>query len=80
MKVRSLRDLTKDELVQRKADLEEERFNLKLRRSLKALDNPLRLRLIDRDIARILTVLHEDERGIRSLARGKTSILAEKEK
>jgi large subunit ribosomal protein L29 len=75
MKVTGLRELTRDELLQRERDLKEERFNLYMRRSLKALDNPLRLRNIDREIARILTILREDERGIRPLAKQKTTIL-----
>ena len=75
MKPRTLRELTRDELLQKKHELEEERFNLNMRRSLKDLDNPLRLRMIDRDIARILTILREDETGIRSLAKQRTTIL-----
>ncbi|MDX9858903.1 MAG: 50S ribosomal protein L29 [candidate division Zixibacteria bacterium] len=77
MKIGSLRELTRDELVQRRRDLEDELFNLNMRRSLKSLDNPLRLRTVRRDIARIQTVLHEDDRGIRSLAQSKTSVLGQ---
>lgn len=75
MKVTGLRELTRDELLQRERELKEERFNLNMRRSLKALDNPLRLRNIDREIARILTVLREDEKGIRPLAKQRTTLL-----
>lgn len=73
MKARDLRDMTRDELVQRHRDLDEELFNLRMRRSIKPLDNPLRLRQIGRDIARIMTVLTEDNRGIRKLAEAKTA-------
>ncbi|MCB2202070.1 50S ribosomal protein L29 [bacterium] len=75
MNIASLRELTRDELVQRRRDLEDELFNLNMRRSLKSLDNPLRLRTVRRDIARILTVLHEDEQGIRPLAQSRSSVL-----
>jgi large subunit ribosomal protein L29 len=75
MKARALRELTREELLQKNSDLEEERFNLRMRRSFKALDNPLRLRSIDREIARILTILREDETGVRALAKQKTGIL-----
>ncbi len=75
MKSTALRELTRDELLQRGRDLKEERFNLNMRRSFKALDNPLRLRILDREIARILTVLREDEQGIRPLAKQKSMIL-----
>jgi len=76
MKARAMRELTRDDLMQRKADLREERFNLNMRRSQKELDNPLRLRLIDREIARVLTVLSEDSSGKVSLADLKTSVLS----
>ncbi len=75
MKITGLRELTRDELLQRGRDLKEERFNLNMRRSLKALDNPLRLRNIDREIARILTILGEDEKGIRPLAKQRKTLL-----
>jgi len=77
LKITELRELTADELRQKRRDLEDELFNLNMRRSLKALDNPLRLRTLRRDMARIKTVLHEDELGIRALAAAKTSILSE---
>lgn len=77
LKVQSLREMTKDELVQRQLDLREEKFNLNMRRSVKPLDNPLRLRLLHREIARIETVLNEDRLGIRKLADQKTSILGQ---
>ncbi len=75
LKVHSLRELTRDELQQKKTDLLDEQFNLNMRRSLKALDNPLRLRQIRREFAMINTVLNEDKLGIRKLAEGGTSIL-----
>lgn len=75
MKVRTLREMTREELLQQQNDLFEEQFNLKMRRSLKNLDNPLRLRTVKRDIAKIKTVLKEDETGIRKLAESRTSIL-----
>jgi large subunit ribosomal protein L29 len=77
MKVRSLRELTRGELIQKRDDLKEEMFNLKMRRSIKTLENPLRLRTIGREIAQINTVLREDEISIRPLAEGRTSILGE---
>ena len=68
MKIFQLRDYTKEELLQKKHDLEEELFNLKLRKMTKQLENPLKLRNLKRDIARINTILNEDEKGIRRLA------------
>jgi large subunit ribosomal protein L29 len=75
LKPQTLRELTREELVQKRIDLLDERFNLNMRKSLKALDNPLRLRQIRREIAKIETVLREDELGVRKLAESTTSIL-----
>lgn len=80
MKIREMRELTRGELEQRRRELEDEQFNLKMRRSLKELDNPLRLRVIKREVARINTVLSEDAQGIRALAQAKTSILTDADK
>jgi len=75
MKMHSLRDMTKEELLQKKHDMIDELFNLQMRKSLKELENPLRLRTIRRDIARIETVLTEDDRGIRKIVDSAVSIL-----
>jgi large subunit ribosomal protein L29 len=77
LKIQQLREMTRDELLQKRQDLEDELFNLNMRRSLKALDNPLRLRSNRRDFARIETVLNEDSQGIRKLAEQTTSILGD---
>ena len=75
MRVHEMRELTREELEQKLRDLKEERFNLKMRKSFKELDNPLRLRHLRREMARMNTVLREDVKGIRPLAQSKKSIL-----
>lgn len=75
LKISQLRELTREELLQRRQELDDELFNLRMRRSLKQLDNPLRLRTNRRDFARIETVLSEDRLGIRRLAETSTSVL-----
>lgn len=80
IKLQQLREMTREELQQKKNDLLDEQFNLNMRRSLKALDNPLRLRQIKREIARVNTVLREDEIGIRKLADRVKSILSDTKK
>lgn len=67
-KARSLRESTRDEVELRLHDLEEELRNLRFRASLKQGDNPLRIREIRHDVARVKTVLREDALGIRRLA------------
>lgn len=55
----TLRELKTDELTQKLAVLTEEGFRLEFRRATEALTNPLQLRTIRRDIARIKTILKE---------------------
>lgn len=57
MKAKDIRELGADEIVSRIAELERERFNLRFRGATEPLSNPLRLRFIRRDIARLQTVL-----------------------
>ncbi|MEA2030644.1 MAG: 50S ribosomal protein L29 [candidate division Zixibacteria bacterium] len=75
--IQSLREMTRDELVQKQKDLLDEQFNLRMRKSVKPLDNPLRVRHVRRELAVVITVLSEDQKGIRKLAESKTSILSE---
>jgi len=55
----TLRELKTDELSQKLAVLTEEIFRLQFRRATESLTNPLQLRTIRRDIARIKTILKE---------------------
>ncbi len=67
MKPFKLREMSRDELEQRAEELGEELFNLRFAASTRALDNPLRLRILKRERARIQTILREDKLGIRGL-------------
>lgn len=59
MKADQIRELSVDEIAARLGELEEERFRLRFRGATEPLSNPLRLRTIRRDIARLQTVLRE---------------------
>lgn len=61
MKVNELRDLSKDELLQKNQELDEELFRLKLRHTSGQLDSPATLGQIRKNIARIKTVLRQKE-------------------
>jgi large subunit ribosomal protein L29 len=76
LKVQALREMTREELVHKRNDLLEEQFNLRMRRSIKSLDNPLRLRQIRREVAKIMTVLNEDRLDIRKVADKSASVLS----
>lgn len=53
--------LSDADLRARVLELEEERFRLKFRAATETLEQPLRLRTVRRDIARILTLLRQRE-------------------
>jgi large subunit ribosomal protein L29 len=54
-----IRDMSDGDIQARVTELEEERFRLKFRSATEPLENPLRLRTIRRDIARLKTILRE---------------------
>lgn len=68
MKPQELRDMIREEILVKKEELENEIFNLKIRQATMQIDNPLRIRTLRRELARIVTILHEDELKIRPLA------------
>lgn len=61
MKAVEIRDLTAEEVAARIEQLEEELFRLRFRRATMELENPMLLRTIRRDIARLKTVQREQE-------------------
>lgn len=64
MRARELRDLSDDELGRRLAETRQELFNLHFQSATGVLENSARLRHAKREIARILTVQTERERGM----------------
>ena len=66
MRAEEIRELSVDEIKARVAELEEERFRLRFRSATETLENPLRLRTIRKDIARLKTVLTEKQQGDRT--------------
>ncbi len=59
-----IRDMSEVDINSRIAELERERFNLILASGTRTLDDPLRLRVIRKDVARLKTVLREKVIGI----------------
>ncbi len=59
MRADEILELSDEEIRARVAELEEERFRLRFRSATEALDEPLRFRVIRKDIARLNTVLRE---------------------
>jgi large subunit ribosomal protein L29 len=61
MRADEIREMAKDDVVAKIRDLEEETFRLKFRSATEPLEDPLRLRVIRRDLARLKTVLREQK-------------------
>lgn len=58
-RVAELRDLGDDELIERLESFKEELFNLRFQLATGQLDNPMRIKQVRHDVARMLTVLRE---------------------
>ena len=63
MKPAAIRALSMDELKQKEQDLRKELFNLRFRLATGEVENPMRIRDIKKDIAKVLTVMTEMQRG-----------------
>lgn len=61
MKPADLRDLSYDELKDKLASAKEELFNLRFQVATNQLDNTARLRAVRREVARIATIMREQE-------------------
>ncbi len=59
MKASEVRDLSAEELESKLKDLKAELFNLF--RTINQLDNPMRIKAVKKDIARVKTIIRENE-------------------
>jgi len=83
MKMHEIKELTRDETELRLTDSLEELYNLRFQHAMHQLDNPKRLSEVRKDIARLKTVLHEYEFGMRASQEsvtGKEQVKEEKSK
>ena len=60
MKATELREMTDVELNKQLKDLKAELFNLRFQHAINQLDNPIRIEAVKKDIARVMTVLAEE--------------------
>lgn len=61
MKASKFREMTNEELVQKLSDLKTEFFNLRFQLATGQLSNPMMIKSVKRDIARVKTILTENE-------------------
>jgi large subunit ribosomal protein L29 len=70
LKMEKIRDMDPDEIRTRIRSAEEELFNLRFRNAMRQLDNPLEIRNLRRDLARLKTGLGESRTGTEAPAAG----------
>lgn len=61
MKAKDIRALTTDQMLEKEKQYKEELFNLRFQQATGQLENTARLRQVRKNIARIKTVLSENE-------------------
>ena len=61
MRAEEIRELSVADIQARVVEMEEERFRLRFRGATEPLEDPLQLRVIRKNIARLKTVLRERE-------------------
>jgi large subunit ribosomal protein L29 len=62
MEAKELRELSAEELAQKRQSLREEIGHLQLQRATSRLENPMKLKGTRRDLARVETILRERSR------------------
>jgi len=64
MKAAEIRELSSAELDQKLSDLKSELFNLRFQHAINQLENPMRIKAVKKDIARVKTVLRARESSV----------------
>ncbi len=61
MKAAEIREMNHEELTAKLKDLKAELFNLRFQLAINQLDNPMRINAVKKDIARVKTIMRENE-------------------
>ncbi len=61
MKVSEIREKTSSDLANLEAELKQELFKLRFQNATNGLDNPMKIKSVKKDIAKIKTILRERE-------------------
>jgi large subunit ribosomal protein L29 len=69
MEAKEIREMNREEIIQKRRELKQQIFHLNLSRSAGRLESPIKLRQTKRDLARLETVLREkDMAGVEAKA------------
>ena len=63
MKAKDIRERSDDELRKALGDLEEQLFKLRFQKSTGQIENPIKIREVRKDIARVMTVMNQRQAG-----------------
>jgi len=63
--INELRDKTRDELDEELNELKSELFKLRFQHATSQLENPMKLKVVKKNIARVKTIIREVELGIK---------------
>ena len=61
MKAKEIRKMSPEELNKKLGELRNDLFQLRLQHATNQLDNPLRIKAVKRDIARVQTIIRENQ-------------------
>ena len=64
MKANEVRKLSGEELQKKLAELKKDLFMLRMQHATNQLDNPLKITEVKKDIARVKTIIKENELGL----------------
>ena len=63
MKAKEVREMSVVELQDKLNDLKAELFNLRFQLAVNQLDNPMRIKAVKKDIARVMTIMQQLDRA-----------------
>ena len=61
MKIKEVRDMSAEQLNTKLLELKKDLFNLRLQHATNQLDNPIRIAEVKKDIARVKTIIREQQ-------------------
>ena len=64
MKANEIKDPSAAELNEKLAELKQELFNLRFQHAVNQLENPMRMKAVKKDIARVKTFIRKQESGV----------------
>ena len=65
MRAKDLREMSAVELQDKLNDLKAELFNLRFQLAVNQLDNPMRIKAVKKDIARVMTIMQQLDASVK---------------